>query len=121
MKPLEVKVKYFFRSAFTRETVGYLPGSVQADLDSVDPGEDAIFLVDDGTDETLCRGNVSALLQYTLFKMYNKNIFRLYAIMIHWPGSQTLWYTQKVCRSSLCQPYCKIRIVGKYKFLSILI
>ena len=61
MKPLEVKVKYFFRSAFTRETVGYLPGSVQADLDSVDPGENAIFLVDDGTDETLCRGNVSAL------------------------------------------------------------
>ena len=62
MKPLEVKVKYFFRSAFTRETVGYLPGSVQADLDSVDPEEDAIFLVDGGADETLCRGNVSALL-----------------------------------------------------------
>lgn len=48
-------------------------------------------------------------------------MFRLYAIMIHCPGSQTLWSTQKVCRSSLCQPYCKIRIVGKYKFISILI
>ena len=55
MKPLEFKVKYFFRSAFTRETVGYLPGSVQADSDSVDTEENAIFLVDDGTDETVQR------------------------------------------------------------------
>ena len=67
MKPLEFKLKYFFRSAFTRETVGYLPGSVQADSDSVVPEENAIFLVDDGTGETLCRGNLSVLLQYTLF------------------------------------------------------
>ena len=69
MKPLEFKLKYFFRSALTRETVGYLPGSVQADSDSVVPEENAIFLVDDGADETLCRGNVSVLLQYTLFEM----------------------------------------------------
>ena len=69
MKPLELKLKYFFRSAFTRETVGYLPGSVQADSDSVVPEENAIFLVDEEADETLCRGNVSDLLQYTLFEM----------------------------------------------------
>ena len=69
MKPLEFKLKYFFRSALTRETVGYLPGSVQADSDSVDPEENAIFLVDKEADENLCRGNVSALLQYTLFEM----------------------------------------------------
>ena len=66
LRPLELKLKFFFRSAFTRETVGYLPGSVQADSDSVVPEENAIFLVDGGADETLCRGNVSVLLQYTL-------------------------------------------------------
>ena len=66
---IRVQAKYFFRSALTRETVGYLPGSVQADSDSVVPEENAIFLVDDRADETLCRGNVSALLQYTLFEM----------------------------------------------------
>ena len=69
LRPLELKLKFFFRSAFTRETVGYLPGSVQADSDSVVPEENVIFLVDDGTEETLCRGNVSVLLQYTLFEM----------------------------------------------------
>ena len=63
---IRVQAKYFFRSAFTRETVGYLPGSVQADSDSVVPEENAIFLIDVGADETLCRGNVSVLLQYTL-------------------------------------------------------
>ena len=71
---IKFKLKYYFRSAFTRETVGYLPGSVQADSDNVVPEENAIFLVDDGTDETLCRGNVSDLLQYTLWNVKQKYV-----------------------------------------------